>query len=179
MPAVCEATVTRVTAGAAATAGLSINGCVFFICTEAGDGTGSGNTAIRAVSFLGLTDGVVSGNGAAGAFGLGAFDFVANGAGGGTNRGACTGLFGAGGINGLAIGGRGVPAPGGFAGRGGGLGGGRDGKVIRTVSRASAGFAAGGVTATRTVSFFGSVGSAIRRCESAKTLPENRRFVTL
>jgi hypothetical protein len=30
MPAVCEATATRVTAGAAA-AGLSINGCVFFI----------------------------------------------------------------------------------------------------------------------------------------------------
>jgi hypothetical protein len=79
----------------------------------------------------------------------------------------------------LAIGGRGVPAPGGFAGRGGGLAGGRVGKVIRTVSRASADFAAGGVTATRTVSFFGSVGSAIRRCESAKTLPENRRFVTL
>ena len=178
MPAVCEATVTRVTAGAAA-AGLSINGCVFFIWTEAGAGAGSGNTAIRAVSFLGLTDGVATGNGPAVAFGLGAFGFAAGGTGGGTNRGACTGLVGAGGINGLEIGGGGVPAPGGLAGKGGGLGGTRVGKVIRTVSRASAGFAAGGVTTMRTVSFFGSVGSAIRRCESAKTLPENRRFVTL
>ncbi len=178
MPAVCEATVTRVTAGAAA-AGRSINGCVFFICTEAGAGAGSGNIAIRAVSFLGPTDGEVTGNGTAGAFGTGGFDLAASGTGGGANRGACTGLFGAGGINGLAIGGRGVPAPGGFAGRGGGLAGARVGKVIRTVSRASADFAAGGVTTMRTVSFFGSVGSAIRRCESAKTLPENRRFVTL
>src|ERR1700731_4384689 len=156
MPAVCEATAARVTAGAAA-AGLSINGCVFFICTEAGAGAGSGNIAIRAVSFLGPTDGEATGNGTAGAFGTGAFDLVARGTGGGAKRGACTGFFGAGGINGLAIGGRGVPAPGRFAGRGGGLAGARVGKVIRTVSRASADFAAGGVTTMRTVSFFGSV----------------------
>jgi hypothetical protein len=177
MPAVSRATATGVTAAAAA-AGMSVNGCVFFICTEAGAGARSGNTVTRAVSFLRLTGGGVAGDGADAAFGAVALDFASGGSGGGTDRGVCTGLFGAGGINGLAIGGRGVPAPGGFAG-GGALASGRVGKVIRTVSGASGDCAAcGGVTGIRTVSFFGSVGSAIRRCESAMRLPENRRLVT-
>ena len=39
-------------------AGKLINGCVFFICT-AGFGCGSGKTVMRAVSFLGLTGGLI------------------------------------------------------------------------------------------------------------------------
>jgi hypothetical protein len=43
--------------------------------------------------------------------------------------------------------------------------GGREGSVIRTVSCGSAGFDAGGVSAMRTVSFFGSVGSAMEKSQ--------------
>lgn len=170
MPRVSGAT-TGVIAGAVA-AGMPVNGCVFFICKEAGAGAGSGNAVIRAVSFLGPTRGGVTADRTGAAFGPGVLDFASGGSGGGTDRGACPGLFGAGGINGLAIGGRGVPAPGGFAG-GGALAGGRVGKLIRTVSGALGDWAAGGVTGIRTVSFFGSVGSAIRQCKSATEIAQN------
>jgi hypothetical protein len=102
MPAVSGATVTGVTDGVAA-AGMSINGCVFFICT--GLDAGAGTAVIRAVSFFGLTGGGLTGSGGGTAFETGALDFPADGGGGGTNRGAWTGLLGAGGIDGLATGG--------------------------------------------------------------------------
>jgi hypothetical protein len=67
----------------------------------------------------------------------------------------------------LATGGRGAPAAGGLLGGKGLLVGGREGKVMRTVSCPSAGLSdGGGVTAIRTVSFFGSVGSAIKRAKN-------------
>jgi hypothetical protein len=127
---------------------------------------------------LGLIWAGAVGNGGAAAVETGAFDFALGGSGGGTKRVACAGLLGGGGINGLATGGRGgACAPVGR--RGAAIEDRLVGKVIRTVSRPSAGFvASGGVTAMRTVSFFGSVGSAIRRCESAKRLPENHAPVT-
>jgi hypothetical protein len=67
-------------------------------------------------------------------------------------------------MSGFATGGGVEPAPGAPVGGNGALGGGRDGKVIRTVSRASVVLSAGGgVTAMRPVSFLGSVGSAMKR----------------
>jgi hypothetical protein len=142
MPAAPGATATGDPAGAVAV-GMPVSGCVFFICTEAGAGAGSGNTATRAVSFLGLTGWGVNGDGVDATFAAGTPGFAVSGTGGGTDRTACTGLLSAGGINGLATGGRGVPAPGVFGARGG-FAGGRVGKAIRTVSRASGDCAAGG-----------------------------------
>jgi hypothetical protein len=158
---------------------MLINGCVFFIFTDEGAG-GSGKTVMRAVSFFGPIDGDAVGIGADCAAGASCV-FAAAAAVGGTNRGGCTGLLGAGGINGFAIGGGVVPAAGGLLGERGALVGGREGKVMRTVSRASVGFAAGGgVTAMRTVSFFGSVGSAMRQSQFPHLkMPKTETFVTV
>jgi hypothetical protein len=157
---------------------MSISGWVFFICTPAGEG-GSGRSVIRAVSFFGPTVGEVTGNGGGTGLEAGAPEVVGRGAGGGTNRGGWTGLLGAGGIKGLATGGCGAPAPGGAGGGSGGVAGGRVGKVILTVSRPSvASFTGVGETAMRTVSFLGSVGSAIAQLQSFQRLPETGAFVT-
>jgi hypothetical protein len=157
-----EDTVTGAADGGTAGAGMLISGCVFFIFTDEGAG-GSGNTVMRAVSFFGPIDGDAAGIGADCAVGASGVFAVAD-AGGGMNFGGWTGLLGAGGINGFEMGGGVVPAAGGLLGESGALVGGREGNVMRTVSRASVGFAAGGgVTAMRTVSFFGSVGSDMRQ----------------
>jgi hypothetical protein len=168
--------VTGAADGGTAGAGMLINGCVFFIFTDEGAG-GSGNTVIRAVSFFGPIDGDAAGIGADCAAGVCA---VAE-AGGGMNFGGWTGLLGAGGINGFEIGGGAVPAAGGLLGESGALVGGREGNVMRTVSRASVGFAAGGgVTAMRTVSFFGSVGSAMRQSQFPNLrMPKTGTLVTV
>lgn len=158
MPALSVATLTGVTPGAAA-AGTPVNGCVFFIRADAGAEAGLGDTVTRAVSLLGVMVGRVGA-----AFGASALDFPAGGTGGGTKRGVCAGLFGGGGgINGLAIAGRGALVAGGFV--GGELAGEGVGKAIPPVSGGSGGSAPGGVRGIRTVSFFGSVGSAIRTRE--------------
>jgi hypothetical protein len=157
---------------------MSISGWVFFICTPEGEG-GSGRRVIRAVSFFGPTAGEVTGNGGGTGLEAGAPEIAGGGAGGGMNRGGWTGLLGAGGINGLATGGRGAPEPGGVCGGSGGVAGGRVGKVILTVSRPSVdSFAGVGETAMRTVSFLGSVGSAIAQLHSSQRLLENGAFVT-
>jgi hypothetical protein len=158
---------------------MLINGCVFFIFTDEAAG-GSGNTVMRAVSFFGPIEGDAVGIGDDCAEGASAV-FAAAETGGGINRGGCTGLLGAGGISGFAIGGGAVPAAGGLLGESGALVGGREGNVMRTVSRASVGFAAGGgVTAMRTVSFLGSVGSAMRQSRFADLkMPKTAVFVTV
>jgi hypothetical protein len=61
---------------------MLINGCVFFICTEADTGEGSGKTVIRAVSFFGPGEEGAMGRGAAVADG-----FEAPEMGGATKRG--------------------------------------------------------------------------------------------
>src|SRR5207302_7900560 len=78
--------------GALAT-GISISGCVFFICTP-GRAGGSGRTVIRAVSFFGpRSSGGITGNGIAAA----AVDPVVvaggRGAGGSGLGAACAGLI--------------------------------------------------------------------------------------
>ena len=160
------ATVTGVTGAVAA--GMLISGCVFFICTEPDALGGSGRTVMRAVSFFGPgeTDSVsVTGIAAALAAANGT-DPPDGGRGvevavgcGGKNVGGGRGELGGGGVAG---------ADGGEAGRFGTmpLAGGRDGRLIRTVSRLLAAASVGlggtrGGSVIRTVSFFGSFGSAI------------------
>ena len=112
----------------------------------------------------------------------------------GKNGGGETRLVGGGGKGAWARGGRGAagaPRDVGGAGRGAfglregvSLAGGRAGKFIRTVSRAAAPVPAGWLPGPdgklmRTVSFFGSFGSAMIRRESVKEMMrENPRFVT-
>jgi hypothetical protein len=164
----------------AAVGGTVTSGCVFFISTAADAFAGGFDcTAMRAVSFLGPGDGAVIVAGAAlgigGAEGGGA-TAPAGGAGVGREKGGGgTGFAGAGGKGVCASGGRGGAPGGGGGAVGGGRGGasfdgGRTGKFIRTVSRAPLPVAGGwsmgsGGKVMRTVSFLGSLGSAIRRHE--------------
>jgi hypothetical protein len=172
------------------------SGCVFFICTVgAAFGCGSGRMAMRAVSFFGPGDvdgfgiGVIAGiaaaaltlGGAGGGIGfeingvVGVFDTLGRGGGGGGGRkgnGSVAGdadigdkgggIIGASGGMGGAIDGRALATS---------LRGGRAGKLIRTVSRAALPPGPGGVgrggKVMRTVSFFGSCGSAMKRFPKA------------
>jgi hypothetical protein len=132
---------------------------------------------MRAVSFFG-PDATVSAAGPRGGavIGLGigggegtppdAKSLPARGPGGGRDKGGGSTRFAGGGGSGVcASGGRG----GVDAGPLGGWGGGRVGKLIRTVSGSGAGVAGGwpapGGRVMRTVSFLGSFGSAIRACK--------------
>jgi hypothetical protein len=174
-------------------AGILIKGWVFFICTEPDTLGGSGRTVMRAVSFFGPGEtnsvsvaGMPAAKGAEGAnAGCGADVAGDEEIGGDKNVGGETGLRGAG----CEIGGRGE-----LGGVGGGaaetgrfgsmpLAGGRAGRLIRTVSRLAAAASAGlGVTrggnVIRTVSFFGSFGSAIGPPKWTNKVPKNQKFVT-
>jgi hypothetical protein len=152
----------------AAGGGAVTSGCVFFIST-AGE---VGRIAMRAVSFFGPGDVGKLVGAEAGDLGMGGgATALAGGIGAGREKGGGgTGFAGAGGKGVCASGGR-SGAPGGGGGGGGvSFDGGRAGKFIRTVSRSPVLVAGGwlaepGGKVMRTVSFLGSIGSAIRRRE--------------
>src|SRR5712692_6961037 len=141
---VCGATVSGVSGALAV--GMSINGCVFFICTLDLAG-GSGGTVVRAVSFFGL---LVSAGGAMGkGIATAAVDPIVA-AGGRAAGGSGLGTIGVGFVEGET--------------------GGRVGRLMRIVSCFAGGTSAGvaidcGGRVMRTISFLGSAESVVRHFE--------------